>query len=141
MNYSDTCRYCTHSEDLYELMIPICDMDASTLYLFREQTYRGRCLLAYKEHVKEICDPESDDYVNYMLDLKRASAAIRKAMNPDKINLGAFGDKQPHLHFHIVPKYDGGPDWGKTFSMNPKQTYLSEEEYAEIVRRIREALD
>lgn len=140
MKYSDTCRYCTHSPDLYELMIPICEMKASSLYLFREQTYRGRCLLAYKEHLKEICDPEGEDYIAFMDDLKRVSAAIKKVMNPDKLNIGAFGDKQPHLHIHIVPKYDGGPDWGKSFTMNPKQVYLSEEEYAELVDGIKAAL-
>jgi diadenosine tetraphosphate (Ap4A) HIT family hydrolase len=30
-----------------------------------------------------------------------------KPFKPDKINYGAFGDKIPHLHMHLVPKHEG----------------------------------
>jgi hypothetical protein len=39
-----------------------------------------------------------------------------------------------------VPKYKDGPEWGGVFAMNPQQTYLSEEQYADIIARIRAEL-
>ncbi|MFQ8729698.1 MAG: HIT family protein [Enterocloster bolteae] len=33
--------------------------------------------------------------------------AVHKVFQPDKVNYGAYGDTGHHLHFHIVPKYEG----------------------------------
>ena len=41
---------------------------------------------------------------------------------------------------HLVPKYKGGDEWGGVFQMNPQKTYLSEEEYEEMIRKIKENL-
>ena len=49
----------------------------------------------------------------------------------------AFGH---HLHFHLVPKYKDGFEWGGVFAMNPKAVTLSQEEYDELIRMIREKL-
>ena len=59
----------------------------------------------------------------------------------DKINLGSFGDTNPHLHFHIVPKYEGGFEFGGSFAItNPKPVLLSEGEYQEMIAALREKL-
>ena len=59
----------------------------------------------------------------------------------DKINLGSFGDTNPHLHFHIVPKYEGGFEFGGSFAItNPEPVLLSEGEYQEMIAALREKL-
>ncbi|MNR61844.1 hypothetical protein D3C85_1837040 [compost metagenome] len=30
---------------------------------------------------------------------------MREVMTPDKVNLAAFGNMVPHLHWHIIPRY------------------------------------
>lgn len=46
-----------------------------------------------------------------------------------------------HLNFHIVPKYEGGPSWGKTFDMMPEnKVLLSEEEYTDVIDIIKKNL-
>ena len=45
-----------------------------------------------------------------------------------------------HLHFHLVPKYRDGFEWGGVFAMNPKQTYLTDEQYAEMIEKIKSNL-
>ena len=62
-----------------------------------------------------------------MRDVARAAKAIKRAFGPDKINYGAYSDKLPHLHVHLVPKYEGGPNWGAPFEMMPankKDSYI-----------------
>jgi hypothetical protein len=39
-----------------------------------------------------------------------------------------------------VPKYEGKADWGSTFEMNPGKTYLTEEQYKEMIETIKESL-
>ena len=41
---------------------------------------------------------------------------------------------------HIVPKYNGGDEWGGVFQMNPDKVYLTDEEYAEMIEKIKENL-
>ena len=45
------CLYCQNKAALDALMIKIADLEVSTLYLFKEQTHPGRCVVAYKDHV------------------------------------------------------------------------------------------
>ena len=65
---------------------------------------------------------------------------LQKVFNPQKINYGAYSDKLSHLHFPLAPKYEGGPDFGGTFTMNPQKVYLTDAEYQDMVEKIKEAL-
>ena len=73
----------------------------------------------------------------FMADVTKAAKAIHAAFHPDKLNYGAYGDTGCHLHMHLVPKYEGGDEWGGTFQMNPGKVYLSDAEYAEMIEKIR----
>lgn len=141
MEKDNACMYCTESQALRELMIPICDLEVSRLYLFRNQAYRGRCVLAYKDHVNEFFDLTPDQAAAFARDMRRVSAALSKAFSPQKVNLGMYNDRGTHLHCHIVPKYEGGLSFGSTFEMNPQPAVLlSDEEYDALIRKIRESL-
>ena len=48
------CGYCMHGELLAAYGIYMCDLSVSKLYLFKEQSHPGRCIVAYKDHVSEI---------------------------------------------------------------------------------------
>ena len=141
MNYDENCFYCSKNQDLDNLMIKVCDLDVSTVYLFKEQTYEGRCNVVFKEHKSELADLTEEEASKYSNDIARTARAIRKAFNPDKINYGAFADNMKHLHFHVVPKYEDGPSWGKTFDMMPEpKKLLSDEEYNALIEKIKNAL-
>ena len=141
MNFDENCLYCSKNKDLDSLMIKICDLEVSTVYLFKEQTYKGRCNVVFKEHKSEITDLTEEEAAAFIKDIRKVAKAIQKAFNPGKINYGAFADTMKHLHFHVVPKYEGGPSWTKTFEMMPEnKVLLSEEEYIEIIEKISSSL-
>ena len=73
----------------------------------------------------------------FFTDVARAARAIHAVFHPDKVNYGAYGDTGRHLHFHLVPKYQGGYEWGDVFGMNPGRTFLSQEEYTRIIEQIK----
>lgn len=136
----ENCAYCMGGELLDKFGIKICDLSVSQLILFKEQSHPGRCVVAYKDHVSEIVNITEEERNAFFADVTRAANAIHKAFNPDKVNYGAFGDTGCHLHMHLVPKYKDGFEWGGTFVMNPGQTFLSDEEYAEMIDRIKACL-
>ena len=60
---------------------------------------------------------------------------MHEIFNSDKVNYGAYGDTGHHLHFHLVPKYKDGYEWGGVFAMNPGKKTLSDEEYQDMVEK------
>ena len=134
------CGYCVGGEPLAKFGIKICDLEASQLVLFKEQSHPGRVIVAYKDHISEPVDISPEDRAAYFEDVARVAKAIHKAFRPDKINYGAYGDGGSHLHFHLVPKYKDQFEWGTPFAMNPGRVTLSDEEYEETINKIREAL-
>ena len=121
-------------------MIEICHLRVSRLFLFKEQTYHGRCLVAYDEHVNDLNELNDQQRNDFMADVAQSTRAMQKAFNPEKINYGAFSDTLSHLHFHLAPKYVGGPDYPGLFRMNPGEVYLSDEEYKEMIEKIKKNL-
>jgi diadenosine tetraphosphate (Ap4A) HIT family hydrolase len=138
MKYDNSCLHCTKDQRLQDLMIEIAELEISTLYLFKEQTYKGRCLLSFKGHKSELFDLTDEELKLYSQDLAKASKAIQQACKPDRINYGAYSDNLLHLHFHLVPKYKEGYSWGSTFEMMPaNKKLLSVVEYDQLIRLIK----
>jgi diadenosine tetraphosphate (Ap4A) HIT family hydrolase len=122
---------------LDELMIKIADLEVSQLFLFKEQSHTGRCNVVYKDHGVEFHELSEEQRNAFMRDVAKVGNAIQKAFNPDKINYGAFADTLSHLNMHIVPKYKGGYNFGGVIEMNPKKTYLTDEQYNETISKIK----
>ena len=134
------CAYCMHGDLLAQFGIYICDLSQSRLYLFKEQSHPGRVIVAAKDHTYDLTDLTDEERNAFFADVARVSRALKKAFNPGRINYGAYNDKGGHLHFHLVPKYDGEYEWGGVFEMNPGRVTLSDAEYAEMIEKIKAAL-
>ena len=136
----NNCAYCMRGELLDKFGIFICDLQVSSLILFKEQSKPGRVIVAYKDHVSEIVDISEEERNLFMADVTRAAKALHAAFKPNKVNYGAYGDTGCHLHMHLVPKYEGGDEWGGVFQMNPGAKKLTNEEYEKMIQKIKENL-
>ena len=134
------CLYCQNNDTLHSLMIEVAKLSVSRMFIFKEQTYHGRCLVAYDKHVDDLNLLSDEERNAFMSDVAKVTRAMQKVFNPDKINYGAYSDTLEHLHFHLIPKYVGGPDFGGVFQMNPKQVYLTDEEYVKMAEDLKKAL-
>lgn len=135
------CHYCQKGAALDVFVLEIQKLSVSTLYLFREQSHPGRVIVAYDEHVGDIAELSDEKRNAYFADIAVASRAVKKAFKPDKINYASFGDTLQHIHFHLVPKYKDGFEWGSVFAMNPQKVMPTDVEYAEMIAKIRNALN
>ncbi len=137
------CAYCMREEKpelLDDFGIFICPLRVSSLILFKEQSHPGRCIVAYKDHVSELVNISDEERNAFFADVAQVAKAIHAAFGPDKVNYGAYGDTGCHLHFHLVPKYKDEAEWGGVFAMNPKQKFLSDDEYKAMIEKIKAAL-
>ncbi len=136
----ENCAYCMEGELVDKFGIKICELETSKVYLFREQSHKGRVIVAHKKHVGDMTELSEEERNAYFADIARVSKALQKVFNPDKINYGAYGDTGHHLHFHLVPKYKDEYEWGGVFAMNPGEKHLTGEEYSELIEVIKAAI-
>ena len=71
------CLYCTNNETLHNLMIEFAQLSVSRAFLFKEQTYRGRCLVAYKDHVNDLNELSDEDRNAFMADVAKVTRAMQ----------------------------------------------------------------
>lgn len=129
-------------------VIWIADLRTSTLLLFRDQRFKGYCILSFApRRAISLESLSEDEYRSFFLDLRTASQAIREALNPDHMNYELLGNSDPHLHWHIVPRFRNDPRWGQPIwegwprgEFNVNRHVLPNAEYDMIVKQIRERL-
>ena len=134
------CAYCVEGELLDAFGIKICELESSKVYLFKEQSHLGRVIVAHKKHVSELVELSQEELHLYFDEVAKVANVLHKLFQPEKVNYGAYGDTGHHLHFHLVPKYKDGYECGGVFAMNPGEKYLTEQEYAELVEKIKNEL-
>ena len=81
------CAYCMQGELVAKFGYPVCEMETGFLYLFKEQSKRGRVILAYKDHVSEMIDISDDERSAFFADVSKVSRAVHKVFQPDKVYL------------------------------------------------------
>ena len=69
-------------------------------------------------HVPEWSDLPEGDQMALMRVINTVERALRDTLHPSKINLAALGNVVPHLHWHVVARFDWdshfpAPIWGQ----------------------------
>lgn len=73
--------------------------------LVNNQNIRGYLRLELIEHVKEIhhLTPTIQSEMYKIMNI--IENIVTDVYNPDKINLASLGNKTPHIHWHIIPRF------------------------------------
>ena len=64
-----------------------------------------------QKHIKEFSDLKDEEAVNLMLTVKKIEKILIDELNPDKVNIASLGNMVPHLHIHIIPRFQNDPWW------------------------------
>ena len=130
------------SNDHWDLVAPL---TVSSLYLSKNQTYRGQCQLIFDpRHVARIDQLTRDEWSRLVQDLLRAHQAVIDVTKPDHVNVESLGNVVPHLHWHIIPRYRNDPRWGVPIWQTPLDTMpdtrLDSGDRASLIEALRRAL-
>ncbi len=136
------CPLCAPDVDDDKDRIKVAGLSVATLYVDRNQTYRGYCVLVFnKRHVTGLDQLSDSEYQHFTVDLRRAMLAITRAVQPDHMNYVMLGNLVPHLHCHIFPRYKNDPRWRQNpFAELPPQPLASNADYDVLVQTIRQYL-
>ena len=97
MQHCDLCQPSPH-EILWQ-------NDFCRVVLLNDVDYPAYCRVELIAHVKEMTDLPPENRVRMMQIVFAVEAAMRDVIKPDKINLACLGNKTPHLHWHIIPRF------------------------------------
>lgn len=80
--------------------------DFCRVVLLNDEDYPAYCRVELKTHKKEMTDLAPADRSHMMKVVFAVETAMREAIHPDKINLASLGNMTPHLHWHIIPRFE-----------------------------------
>lgn len=95
---------------------------------------KGHTLCVPKKEVDKLFDLDDTSYLGLMLFSKKIAQAIEKVIPCNRVGISVIGLEIPHTHVHIIPINEMKE---MTFTHKVK---LSETEFNEIAKKIREAL-
>lgn len=79
--------------------------DFCRVVLLNDIDYPAYCRVELIAHVKEMTDLVPADRARTMQVVFAVETAMREVIHPDKINLASLGNKTPHMHWHLIPRF------------------------------------
>lgn len=79
--------------------------DFCRVVLLNDADYPAYCRVELLAHIKEMTDLPPDARARTMKTVFAVESALREVLQPDKINLASLGNKTPHMHWHILPRF------------------------------------
>ncbi|MBT9441480.1 MAG: HIT family protein [Acidovorax sp.] len=62
--------------------------------------------VVWNAHVPEFSDLAAADRVHCMEAVALVEQALRQHLSPTKVNIAALGNMVPHLHWHVIARFD-----------------------------------
>jgi diadenosine tetraphosphate (Ap4A) HIT family hydrolase len=97
----ETCALCVPTSHLVLWQDDFC-----RVLLLNDSDYPAYCRIELLAHTKEMTDLPPLERARMMKMVFAVEQAIREIFNPDKINLASLGNKTPHLHWHVIPRFE-----------------------------------
>ncbi|HEY2020502.1 HIT family protein [Paraburkholderia sp.] len=94
--------------------IKVAESDRALAFMDLMPQADGHLLVVPKEPVAEIFELSDESLVASVRMAQKLAIAVRAALRPDGVFIGQFngaaaGQTVPHVHFHVVPRWEGEP--------------------------------
>ena len=104
--------------------------DFCRIVLLNDADYPAYCRVELIAHVKEMTDLAPAQQARIMKVVFAVETTLREIFNPAKINLASLGNKTPHVHWHVIPRFENdqhfpNSHWGE--AMRDNHTTLLDE--------------
>jgi len=117
---------------------------------------RGHLLVVPRRHVERWDELTEEEKLALVKGMELAMKALREVLNPDAFNVGmnlgkAAGQTVPHIHLHVIPRWEGdskSPRGGvrkavldmKDENLNMRERWIKNRMSEEEIRALRESL-
>lgn len=83
----------------------VAELPNSYVMLGDAQFYRGYCVMLAKRHATEMFLLPAGEARAIFDEMRLVAEAIAALTNPWKMNYACLGNVEPHVHWHIIPRY------------------------------------
>jgi len=81
-----------------------------SFFVVGDHQFHEDSLVLLKRHVREPFELPPHVQGEHFREVMRAARAVDRTFRPWKVNYSCYGNAEPHVHWHIVPRYEGDPD-------------------------------
>lgn len=74
--------------------------------LVNDVDHPGFCRVIWNKHVAEMTDLTKSQRAHFLTVVYGVEQVLRALMQPRKMNLASFGNQVPHLHWHVIPRFE-----------------------------------
>lgn len=88
----------------------VTELAVSALIVDPVQRYPGKATVIARRHLiaSAMLDEADDALLALHADVLRAARAVRAVTGAARVNLALFANLAPHVHWHLVPRFDDG---------------------------------
>jgi len=108
----------------FELYTVIKTLPTSTLGLYNDARFPGRCILTLNKHYDNLEELESNELNDYMQEIVHVTKAMKKALQVERVNLAILGNTVSHVHAHLIPRYPNQEEFPNKSPWNDKRTLV-----------------
>src|SRR5512146_2183680 len=83
------------------------DGERFRVVLVQQAGFPGWTRVIWNDHTAELTDLGTDDRHDFLNAVLVVEEVLRSELHPRKINLASLGTAVPHLHFHVIPRFEG----------------------------------
>jgi diadenosine tetraphosphate (Ap4A) HIT family hydrolase len=121
----------------------VAELADSYVVLGDAQFYRGYCVILAKTHATEVFLMPRDEAHRIFEELRLVAEAIASVTKPWKLNYECLGNAEPHMHWHILPRYENdelrrAPIWIRPEA--ERKVALPKADRTALVAALREAI-
>ncbi|WP_396910900.1 HIT family protein [Mycolicibacterium sp.] len=88
----------------FALFTPIAKLRVSHAGLYDDARFPGRLIVSLDTHFEHFDQVDPVVLAQFMADLQTASVVLRKMGGVDRVNVAVLGNKDPHVHAHVIPR-------------------------------------
>jgi diadenosine tetraphosphate (Ap4A) HIT family hydrolase len=90
----------------------------------------GFIRVIWNDHRRELTDLSAEERTHLMRVVFAVERVQREVMRPHKINLASLGNMTPHVHWHVIPRYEDdahfpGPIWAQRRRTVPESLLIA----------------
>ena len=91
------------------LFSPVTQMPSSDVGLYSDARYPGRLIVSLREHYDHFDTVPLPVLNEFMRDVHTAAGALRTLPGVSRVNVAVLGNREWHVHAHVIPRYVGDP--------------------------------
>jgi diadenosine tetraphosphate (Ap4A) HIT family hydrolase len=139
------CGICSMIERIQGGAFPdwVAELPRSWLTLGDAQFYRGYCVLLAKRHATELHVMPRGEAHELLDEILAVGRTLAEVLKPLKMNYECLGNQEPHVHWHIFPRYLDDPMRLAPVWVRPeaeRKVSLSAHDRTELMKAIRSEL-